>query len=154
VANRLTASERAAMLQIARCEAHATERHRKLAHLLGREQGVFVFPSSMLRLLREHDPVQWRGGGRARKPRPGREELDLDGPNQLWAWDLSYIPIGSPRRFWFLVGIVDACSRKLVGHGSRGHRHVGQGPGRRGLLGWRTANAPPLRRRCRTTGPR
>ncbi len=117
VANRLTAAERWAMLAIAGDEAHATERHRKLAHLLGREQGVFVSPSSMLRLLREHDLVQGRAGGRARKPRPGREELELDGPNQLWAWDLSYIPIGTPRRFWFLVAILDAWSRKLVGHG-------------------------------------
>lgn len=117
VANRLTAAERQAMLAFAGDEVHATERHRKLAHLLGREQDVFVSPSSMLRLLREHDLVQHRLGGRARKPRPGRQELELDGPNQLWAWDLSYIPIGTPRRFWFLVAILDAWSRKLVGHG-------------------------------------
>jgi transposase InsO family protein len=71
----------------------------------------------MLRLLGEHDLVHSRPGGRARKPRPGRPELELDGPNQLWAWDLSYIPIGTPRRFWFLVAILDAWSRKLVGHG-------------------------------------
>jgi transposase InsO family protein len=115
VANRLTEEERQAMLAIATCEAHADQRHRKLAHLLGREQGVFVSPSSMLRLLGEHGLVE-RAGGRARKPRPGREELALDGPGQLWAWDLSYIPVGTPRRFWYLVAIIDCWSRKLVGH--------------------------------------
>lgn len=103
------------MLAIATDEAHADQRHRKLTHLLGRDREVFVSPSSMLRLLREHDLVE-RAGGRARKPRPGREELALDGPNQLWAWDLSYIPVGTPRRFWYLVAIIDAWSRKLVGH--------------------------------------
>lgn len=79
VANRLTVTERRAMLAIAADEAHATERHRKLAHLLGREQGVFVSPSSMLRRSGTTTSCRAAAAGALRSPGGGAPNLSWTG---------------------------------------------------------------------------
>ncbi len=38
--------------------------------------------------------------------------LDINRPNQVWASDITYIPMA--RGFCYLVGIIDVCSRRLL----------------------------------------
>lgn len=39
----------------------------------------------------------------------------VDGPNQLWAWDITKLRTGVPHRFWSLYAVLDQWSRKVVG---------------------------------------
>lgn len=42
-----------------------------------------------------------------------KPEVKVDGPNQVWSWDLTYIPLGP--FFVYLFAIIDVHSRKIVG---------------------------------------
>jgi putative transposase len=53
------------------------------------------------------------------KPAPGhkiylypRRDMTIERPNQVWAADIAYIPIG--RGFLYLVGVIDWASRAVL----------------------------------------
>jgi putative transposase len=65
-------------------------------------------------VLHAHQQVQHRG--RARPPQEARPvpRRRADGPNQLWSWDITYLPT-SVRGIWlYLYLVVDVWSRKIV----------------------------------------
>lgn len=39
----------------------------------------------------------------------------VQGPNQLWTWDFTKLPTGTPHQFWYLVAVEDQYSRKVMG---------------------------------------
>ena len=111
--HRIIPEERDAILEIAQEEEWADLRHRKLAHMLGRLSKVFVSESTVLRVLRAAKlvaPPMPRHRPKRQKP-----EVQADGPNQVWRWDISYVAVGMA--FWYLVAILDQYSRKIVGWG-------------------------------------
>jgi len=79
------------------------------------DQGEYLASeSSFYRVLHEHQQVQRRG--RARPPQKPRSvpRRRADGPNQLWSWDITYLPT-SVRGVWlYLYLVVDVWSRKIV----------------------------------------
>ena len=109
-AQRITEAEREAIVEAAREEAKVDLHHRKLAHTLGREEGVYVSESTVYRVLKEEGlvaPQKVR-----RRPVMQRPELVATAPRQVWCWDFSYVKIGLV--FWYLVAIIDQFSRKIV----------------------------------------
>jgi putative transposase len=70
--------------------------------------------SSVYRVLRRRRLVRHRDRSRPRTHRRPRE-LVATGPNQVWAWDITYLPGGVRGTFWYLYAILDVWSRKLVG---------------------------------------
>jgi len=113
VGHRITEVERESILGIAREEEYADLRHRKLAHMLGRLKKVFVSESTVLRVLKKEGliapPVP------RQRPKRQKPEVKVDGPNQVWRWDISYVLVGMT--FWYLIAILDQYSRKIVGWG-------------------------------------
>jgi len=81
------------------------------------DQGRYVASESTLyRVLREYGQQHHRG--RQKAPRPPRQPSThkADGPNELWSWDITWLP-GPARGTWFyLYLIMDVYSRKIVGH--------------------------------------
>lgn len=86
-------------------------------------QGVICAPARVRRLMDEHGLVATRpksfrpttSDGRADAPSPN---LLLDQPlpplpNQVWAGDITYIPVGD--RWLYLAVVIDLCSRRIVG---------------------------------------
>ena len=67
------------------------------------------------RILHEADEQHHRG--RSRKPckheRP--EGFCATGPNQVWTWDITWLPTFVRGMFFYLYMIVDVFSRKIVG---------------------------------------
>jgi putative transposase len=115
VANKITESERMAILDAAADPDNSHLRHRKLAHTLSRREVCFVSPSTTLRVLRSANLVS----DFVRLPRPKHQapEKVVTEPNQIWGWDLSWIKVlGS---FWYLIAIIDLYSRKIVGYAVR-----------------------------------
>ena len=83
----------------------------------GGELGLFSLSASSVRSIMAADrtlvdrrrPVRINGG----RVRPARPTV-IDGPNQCWCWDISYILTGLPRWFWYLYVMLDEWSRKVV----------------------------------------
>src|ERR671915_196508 len=71
--------------------------------------------SSFYRILREADEHHHRG--RSRPPRPAAEppRLVARAPNEVWTWDISWLPGPVKGLFFYLYLIVDLYSRKIVG---------------------------------------
>ena len=79
------------------------------------DQGLYIgSESSFYRVLRAHGQVHRRG--RARPPQEPRAvpRLRAIAPNQLWSWDITYLPT-TVRGIWlYLYLVIDVWSRKVV----------------------------------------
>lgn len=70
--------------------------------------------SSFYRVL--HEAGQQHHRGRAEAPvRREPATHEATGPNQLWCWDVSYLPSGIRGLYYYLYLILDIYSRKIVG---------------------------------------
>ena len=83
----------------------------------GGELGLFDLAASSVRTILAADGLLTNRrssirchGGRVKPARP----VVLDGPNQCWCWDISYILTDVPRWFWFLYVMLDEWSRKVL----------------------------------------
>ena len=111
----LTSAEREEILTAADEDRLAHLRHRKLTHQLSREGRVFCSESSVLRVLRAAGKVP-RYTRRHRPKRPRSQQL-ASKPNTCWDYDLTSFPTLAGD--YYLVPVLDRCSRKIVG------RHFG-----------------------------
>jgi len=48
--------------------------------------------------------------------RTSPEPLSATGPNQLWSWDITYLPTRVKGQFYYLYMIMDLYSRKIVAY--------------------------------------
>ena len=91
---------------------------RRLARLL-REDGHAINRKRVQRLMRQMGIEALGPKPRTTKPAAGHKvypyllrDLVIDRPNQVWAADITYIPIG--RGFLYLVAIMDWASRAVL----------------------------------------
>lgn len=114
VSHRLTAEERQRILLTCNQPQYAALPPNQIVPDLA-DEGVFIgSESSFYRVLRDNDQVHRRG--RARLPQEPRTvpRLRATGPNQVWSWDISYLPT-TVRGIWlYLYLVIDVWSRKVV----------------------------------------
>ena len=109
----LTAEEKATVRAVLNSERFCNCAPREVyATLLDEDQTYLCHWRTMYRILHEHDEVHERRQSR-RRPRRPKPELRATAPNQLWSWDITYLP--GPDRFYYLYTIVDVFSRYVVG---------------------------------------
>jgi len=80
------------------------------------DQGQYLASeSTMYRVLRQRDQINRRGRARAprtvARPRP----VSAGTCNQVWSWDITYLPSSIKGQFYRLYMILDIYSRKIVG---------------------------------------
>ncbi len=84
--------------------------------------------STFYRILREEDQLAHRGTTRPVKhTRP--KSHTATGPNQVWSWDITYLPSQIQGTFYFLYMIIDIFSRKIVGwsiHETESSQHAAE----------------------------
>jgi putative transposase len=82
---------------------------------LADEQGIYLASESTLyRVLREEGQLKHRERSRpVPASRPG--EQVATGPNQVWSWDITWLPGPVRGTFFYLYLILDVWSRKIVG---------------------------------------
>ena len=113
-ANKLMPEERVNVLTLANsapyCDLPPCQIVPKLA-----DKGFYVASESTFRrILLEAGLTKHRSTSRPRthtKPK----ELIATGPNQIWSWDISYLPCTLKGQFYYLYFIMDIYSRKIVG---------------------------------------
>ncbi len=78
------------------------------------DQGIYLgSESTMYKILRELKMNKHRQPSLPAK-RLTPEELIANGPNQLWSWDITYLPSTVRGHFFYLYMVMDLYSRKAV----------------------------------------
>jgi putative transposase len=113
-ANKLSAAEEATIVELVTSpEFVSLSPHQLVAKLA--DMSIYVASEATIyRLLRRRRLLAYRDRARPRKHHRPRE-LVATGPNQVWAWDITYLPAGVRGQFWYLYAVVDVWSRKIVG---------------------------------------
>ncbi len=83
-------------------------------HTLLDEGTYLCSPSTMYRILREHNEVRERRR-QATHPAHVKPELLATEPNQVWSWDITKLRGPGKRDFYHLYSIIDIYSRYTVG---------------------------------------
>lgn len=80
------------------------------------DEGIYLASESRFhRVLRAEGQTQHRGRTKApQATRPPTTHV-ATGPNQIWCWDMTYLPTQVVGRWFYLYLILDLYSRKIVG---------------------------------------
>lgn len=80
------------------------------------DRGIYLASvSTMYRILRERGLLHHRGEARPPHRRAKPPELKATGPNQVWSWDITYLPTRVNGIFMYAYVLIDVWSRKIVG---------------------------------------
>jgi len=112
--NKLTQEQREMVITTANYSEYQDLPPCKMVPLLA-DKGVYIASeSTFYRILRSEKQLTHRQLSRpVRHHRP--EPYTAYGPNQVWTWDISYLPSQVRRLYFYLYMMVDIYSRKIVG---------------------------------------
>ena len=113
--NKLTDEEEQRILAICNEEANASLPPSQIVPMLADKGEYVASESSFYRVLKKHDQLHHRGRAKKRSKSKKPTTHVATGPNQVWCWDISYIPSRVRGQFWYLYLILDIYSRKIVG---------------------------------------
>jgi putative transposase len=109
--HRLLEVERQQISSLLKEERYADLSPRQLSVVASESQVVQASASSFYRQARREKLLRQR---EVKTPvRPEKPKVNPSGPNQVWSWDITYLPLGFI--FAYLVAILDVHSRKIVG---------------------------------------
>lgn len=109
----LSEAERAEVVRVANEPEHRNLGPKQIVPKLA-DRGIYIASeSSFYRIFRENKFIMPRGASRPRTvTRP--EELVAKGPNELWSWDITYLPAAVKGTFYYLYLFVDVWSRRIM----------------------------------------
>jgi putative transposase len=114
ISHRLTEEERQRILLTCNQPEFAALPPGQIVPILADQSLYIGSERSFYRVLHAHGQAHRRG--RARPPQEPRDvpRLEARGPNQVWSWDITYLPT-SVRGVWhYLYLVIDVWSRKVV----------------------------------------
>ncbi len=114
-ANRLSGIEREKLLQIANSDAFAQLAPTQIVPVLADQGRYIASESTFYRVLREQRLLQHRIDSHPKTPNNKPKPLSADRPNQLYSWDITYLPQAIKGLFFYLYLFMDIYSRKIVG---------------------------------------
>ena len=111
----LTPQEKAQILQICNSPPYQSLPPSQIVPRLADQKIYIASESSFYRVLNEHDQLNRRG--RAQPPRkvPAPKSWVAHRPNEVWSWDITYLPSAVRGQFYRLYLIMDVYSRLIVG---------------------------------------
>jgi len=114
-ANKLTQEERQCVLDTCHHPAYASMPPGQIVPRLADQGYYLASESSFYRILHDADEQHHRG----RNAKPRRQNAPqgycATGPNQVWSWDITWLPSPIRGMYFYLYMIVDIYSRKVVG---------------------------------------
>lgn len=113
-ANKLTEAERADVLSVADSAEFQDLSPKQIVPQLADRGEYIASESTFYRILRAEKQMAHRARSKPPVSRP-KEHVAV-GPNQVWSWDITYMPSNILGMFFYLYLIVDIYSRKIVGH--------------------------------------
>jgi putative transposase len=127
-ANRLSEAQRQAVLDAANRPGYESLTPHQIVPKLADEGLYLASESTFYRVLKAADLGHRRGRAQSARPRTLTTHR-ADGPNQVWCWDITWLPTTVKGRFFYWYMIEDIYSRKLVAnevHESESADHAGQ----------------------------
>ena len=112
--NALSEDERDAVVAIMSAPEHSSMSPDALVPYLATLGMYLASQSTFYRIARAMKLLTARGRARPRSHRRPREHV-ARGPNQVWAWDITFLPTAVRGRFLKLYVIIDVWSRMIVG---------------------------------------
>lgn len=112
-ANRLSEAERAQVLAVLNEPAHASLPPHQIVPRLADQGEYLASESTMYRILRSARQQHARGRAKAPLRRAVTTHV-ATGPNQLWCWDITWLPSTVKGRYYYWYMMKDVYSRKLV----------------------------------------
>jgi transposase InsO family protein len=113
-ANKLSTAERQVILEVVNSRQFRDRSPKQIVPQLADEGVYLASESTVYRILRDEDLLAHRGRAKpAQHKRP--DELVATGPNQIWSWDITYLPTLIKGQFFYLYMVIDVFSRKIVG---------------------------------------
>jgi putative transposase len=91
---------------------------RKLSKYISIEKAIYINHKKIYRLCEENNLLLFKQSEiKKRKIKKSRcEYFEVNGPNQLWQFDLKYIWIHGESRWCFLLAFIDVYSKKVTGY--------------------------------------
>ena len=112
--NALSEAERAAVLGIARSKEFRDASPKTIVPTLADRGEYVASESTFYRVLRGAGEMTHRGRARPPTPRPVPTHT-ATGPNQVWSWDITYLPTTVRGVFVYLYLVMDIWSRRIMG---------------------------------------
>ena len=113
--NQLTEPEREQILAIANSAEFGQLPPSQIVPRLA-DKGIYVASeSTFYRVMREANLIKHRQAARPVQERSKPRAVCATAPNQLYSWDITYLPSGVKGTYFYLYMFIDIYSRKVVG---------------------------------------
>lgn len=115
-ANKLSEQEREAIIEVCNLPEYASLPPSQIVPTLLDEGKYIASESSYYRVLKAHGQLHSRGRQRSRQKKAKPTSYTATGPNQVYTWDITYLPSKVRGQHYYLYVIEDIYSRKVVGY--------------------------------------
>lgn len=112
--NQLSSVERARVLEIISSEDYKDLPPSQIVPALADKGEYIASESSFYRIMHEDKQQNHRGRSKAPESRPISTH-EATAPNQVWCWDITWLPGPAKGVYYYLYLILDIFSRKVVG---------------------------------------
>lgn len=114
-ANKLSEEERSKILETCNEEEYGSLPPSQIVPRLADKGEYLASESSFYRILKDAEQLHERGRAKAKQKRSMPTTHVAKAPNEVWSWDISYLPSLVRGQFFYLYLILDIFSRKIVG---------------------------------------
>jgi putative transposase len=114
-ANKLRPEERQRILDICHQGEYASLPPGQIVPILADKGTYIASESSFYRVLHQADEQHHRGRSRKRQSFNPPQGYCATGANQVWSWDITWLPAPIRGMYFYLYMIMDVYSRKIVG---------------------------------------
>ena len=119
--NKLSATERQAVLELVNAPENRNLSVNQIVPALADRGRYLASESTIYRVLRAAGQTTHRAQSRPRQARAKPREAVATAPNQVWSWDITYLPGPVRGEFFYLYLFVDVFSRKIIGSAVHDH---------------------------------
>jgi len=113
--NKLSEAERAQVIEVCNRPEYASLPPSQIVPKLADQGEYMASESSFYRILNDAKQLHHRGRSKAASARKAPTTYTARGANEVWTWDISYLPTTVKGLFFYLYLVVDIYSRKIVG---------------------------------------
>ena len=113
--NKLTDKERARIIAVVNSDKYQGLSPSQIVPMLADEGVYLASESTIYRILKSVGQLRHRQATRPSHTRHRPKSLTAMGPNQVYSWDITYLPTRIKGQFLYLYLVIDIYSRKIVG---------------------------------------
>ena len=115
-ANKLSEQERQTIIDISNAPEYASLPPSQIVPTLLDKGEYIASEATFYRVLKEEGQLSRRGRQRSRQKASRPTSYTATGPNQVFTWDITYLPSQVRGQHYYLYVIEDVYSRKIVGY--------------------------------------